>query len=237
MSLTYTTYVSQLANMMVIGSTDANFQTFLPGCIDYAEQRVYRELDLLYTQVVDDTKRVSSGVQTFSVSTSVGTYITVDQFNIATPAGTIPSQSVLVPLVPASAEFINNAYPARDGSYTGTPEYFAMRTNSVVLLGPVPDAPYYVQTVGIQRPAPLSVSNSSTILTQYIPDVFMAASLVFGFGYMRDFGGQSDNPQGGQSWEAQYQLLIKSAGVEQFRAKQEAQGWTSKIPSPMVQRA
>jgi hypothetical protein len=80
------------------------------------------------------------------------------------------------------------------------------------------------------------VTNSSTILTQYIPDVFMAASLVFGFGYMRDFGGQSDNPQGGQSWEAQYQLLIKSATVEQFRAKHEAQGWTSQSPSPLVQR-
>jgi hypothetical protein len=111
-----------------------------------------------------------------------------------------------------------------------------MRSNSLILLGPVPDGAYYAETIGIQRPASLSVTNSSTILTQYIPDVFMAASLVFGFGYMRDFGGQSDNPQGGQSWEAQYQLLIKSATVEQFRAKHEAQGWTSQSPSPLVQR-
>jgi hypothetical protein len=221
---------------MVISSNDANFQTFLPGCIDYAEGRIYRELDLLFTQVTDNSARVSSGVQEFTVPTSIGTFITVDQLNIITPAGTLSSQGTKVPLVPVSPEFINNAYPALDGSYTATPEYYALRSNSIILLGPVPDGAYYAETIGIQRPASLSVTNSSTILTQYIPDVFMAASLVFGFGYMRDFGGQSDNPQGGQSWEAQYQLLIKSATVEQFRAKHEAQGWTSQSPSPLVQR-
>lgn len=234
MSLTYSDYVSQLANLMVVSSADANFTTFLPGCIDYAEQRIYRELDLLFTQVTDATAQVSSGVQEFSVSTAVGTFITVDQLNIITPAGTLSSQGTRVPLTPASPEFINNAFPT--STATDVPEYYAMRSNSRVLLGPVPDGPYYAETIGIQRPAPLSAANSSTILTQYIPDVFMAASLVFAFGYMRDFGGQTDNPQASQSWESQYQLLIKSATVEQFRAKHEAQGWTSQQPSPMAQR-
>ncbi len=232
----YPTYVSQLANLMVVSSGDANFATFLPGCIAYSEQRIYRELDLLYTQATDATAQVTANVQEFTLSTAVGTFITVDQLNIITPAGTLSSQGVRVPLVPVSPEFINNAYPAVDGSYTGAPEYYAMRSNTVVLLGPVPDGAYYAETIGIQRPAPLSAANSSTILTQYIPDVFMAASLVFAFGYMRDFGGQTDNPQSAQSWESQYQLLIKSAGVEQFRAKHEAQGWTSQSPSPLVQR-
>lgn len=233
----YPTYVSQLANLMVIGSTDTNFITFLPGCIDYAEQRIYRELDLLFTQVTDNSAQVSSGVQEFFVPTSIGTFITVDQLNIITPAGTLSSLGTRVPLVPVSPEFINNAYPTANSSLTNTPEYYAMRSNSLVLLGPVPDGPYFAETIGIQRPASLSVGNSSTILTQYIPDVFMAASLVFAFGYMRDFGGMSDNPQGSQSWEAQYQLLIKSATVEQFRAKHESQGWTSQQPSPLVQRS
>lgn len=234
--MNYTTYVSQLANLMVVPSSDTNFQTFLPGCIDYAEQRIYRELDLLFTQVTDASARVSSGVQEFNVSTAVGTFITVDQFNLITPAGTLSSLGTRVPLVPVSPEFINNAYPSANSSLTGTPEYYAMRSNSVILLGPTPDGAYYAETIGIQRPATLSSANSSTILTQYIPDVFMAASLVFAFGYMRDFGGQTDNPQSAQSWESQYQLLIKSAAVEQFRAKHEAQGWTSQMPSPMAQR-
>lgn len=238
MALNFTTYTSQLANLLVISSNDVNFQTFQPGCIDYAEQRLYRELDLLFTLIDDQTGVLSSGVQTFSISTSIGTFITVDAINVITPVGLLPTTGgTRNPLVPVSYEFIFNNYPTAVSAATGVPEYFAMRSNTLVTLGPAPDAGYSVEVVGVQRPAPLSAANSSTILTQYVPDLFMAASLVFGFGYMRDFGGQSDNPQGSQSWEAQYQLLVKSAAVEQFRAKQEAQGWTSKIPSPMVQRS
>lgn len=236
MSLDYTTYVSQLSNLMVIGSTDANFITFLPGCIDYAEQRIYRDLDLLYTQATDATKQVSSGVQEFTLSTAVGTFITVDQFNIVTPAATLSSAGTRIPLTPVSPEFINSAFPTATSSLTGVPEYYAMRSNTLVLLGPVPDGAYYAECIGIQRPASLSSANSSTILTQYIPDVFMAASMVFAAGYMRDFGSQADNPGMSQSWENQYNLLLKSASVEQLRAKHESEGWTSQQPSPLAPR-
>jgi hypothetical protein len=237
MSLNYTTYVSQIANIMAIGSTDANFTTMLPEMIDYAEQRIYRDIDLLYTQTTDATKQVSSGVQEFTLSTAVGTFITVDQLNIITPAATLSSVGSRVTLTPVSPEFMNAAFPTANSSLTGTPEYYAMRSNTVVLLGPVPDGAYYAETIGIQRPASLSSANSSTILTQYIPDVFVAASMVFAAGFMRDFGAQADNPQMGASWESQYKLLLQSASVEQFRAKHESQGWSSQQPSPLVQRS
>lgn len=237
MPLDYPTYVAQISNLTVIPSTDANFITFLPGCIDYAEQRIYRDLDLLYTQATDATKQVSSGVQEFTVSTAVGTFITIDQFNIITPAGTRSSAGTRTQLIPVSPEFINAAYPTAVSSYTGTPEFYAMRSNTVVLLGPAPDGAYYAETIGIQRPSALSSGNSSTILTQYVPDLFVAASMVFAAGYMRDFGAQSDNPQMSQSWEAQYSTLMKSAAVEQFRAKYESAGWTSQQPSPLAQRS
>lgn len=237
MTINYTSYVAQLSNLMVIPSTDSNFITFLPGCIDYAEQRIYRDLDLLYTQTTDATKQVSSGVREFILSTAVGTYITVDQFNIITPSGTLSSAGTRVPLVPTSPEFLDASFPTNLSSFSGTPEYYAMRSNTLVLLGPPPDGPYYAETIGIQRPLALSSANSSTILTQYIPDLFIAASMVFGSGYMRNFGSQADNPQMSQSWETQYGLLMKSAAVEQFRAKHESQGWTSQQPSPLVQRS
>lgn len=217
-------------------STDSNFTTFLPGCIEYSEGRIYRELDLLYVQTTDATKQVSSGVREFSVSTSVGTYITVDQLNIITPSSTPASSGTRVALTCVSPEFMDATYPTAV-SYTGVPQFYAMRSNSVALLGPAPDAPYYAETIGIQRPSALSSGNSSTILTQYIPDVFMAASMVFAAGYMRDFGSQSDNPGMSQSWETQYQNLIKSAAVEQFRAKHESAGWTSQQPSPLAPRS
>ncbi len=47
MPITYTSYKTTIANLMVIPETDANFLQILPSIIDYAEERIYRDLDLL----------------------------------------------------------------------------------------------------------------------------------------------------------------------------------------------
>lgn len=233
-SLNYTTYTDQISNLLVIGSTDANFQTMLPGMIDYAEQRIYRELDLLYTQVTDATTQVSSGDRNFSLPTGLGTYIICDNINIITPAATGSSVGTRVQLTPVAREFIDIVYPSGQTA-TGVPEFYAMASNSQVIFGPAPDAAYYAEVIGVQRPASLSTTNSSTILTQYVPDLFIAASMVFGSGYMRDFGAQGpDNPQMGVSWESQYSKLFASANVEQLRAKFQGPAWTSDQPSPIA---
>lgn len=234
MSLNYTTYVDQLANLMVVGSTNANFLTFLPGCIDYAEQRIYRELDPLTVQVIDTTT-VSSGNRNLSTPTTVGDYITVDAINIITPVTALSSNGTRNPLTATSPEVIDALYPSGQTT-TGVPLFFAMRDEDLVILGPAPDAAYQAEFIGIQRPAALSSANSSTFLTTYCPDLFMAASMVFATGYQRDFGAQADDPRASQSWENQYQLLFKSAAMEQARAKWESDGWTSQSLAPAGKR-
>ena len=44
----------------------------------------------------------------------------------------------------------------------------------------------------------------------------------------------TDNPQMAQSWENHYQMLVKSAQVEEARKKFTSQGWSSKQPSDIV---
>lgn len=234
MSLTYDSYVAQISNLLVIGSTDANFQTMLPGMIDYAEQRIYRELDLLYTQVTDSTATVSSGNRNFALPTTLGTFIICDNINIITPVTASASNGSRVQLTPTSREFLDMAYPSGQTA-AGVPEFYAMASNTEVIFGPAPDAAYVAEVIGVQRPTPLSSANSSTILTQYVPDLLVAASMVFGSGYMRDFGAQgADNPGMGASWETQYGKLFASAAVEQARAKFQGEGWTSDQPSPIA---
>ena len=236
MSLNYTTYVAQISNLMAIGSTDTNFQTMLPGMIDYAEQRIYRELDPLFAQVTDASASCSSGVRNFTPPTATGSFITIDSFNIITPVGSGSSNGTRVPLTPVSPEFIDAVYPSGQ-TVTGVPSMYAMRSPTNVILGPPPDAAYAAEVIGVQRPSALSSANSSTFLTQYCPDLLVAASMVFAAGYMRDFGSQSDNPQMGASWEIQYKTLFQSAGMEQARAKWEADGWTSQPPAPAGKRS
>lgn len=235
MSLDYDTYVSQLSNLMVIPSSDTNFQTFLPGCIDYAEQRMYRELDLLATQITDDSANLTVDDRNFTLPTSVGTFIVVDNINVITPSGTPASSGVRNPLTQTTREFIDLVFPSGQNS-TGVPQYYAMASNTEVILGPPPDAAYNAEVIGTQRPTPLSSTNSSTFLTANLPDVFIAASMVFASGYMRDFGAGTDNPNMSQSWEQQYKTLIQSANIEEFRKKFESDGWTSAQPNPLAKR-
>ena len=60
MSYTYATYTAALAELMVTPSTDPNFVAIEPSIIDYAEQRIYRELDLLGTNITDSTATLTA---------------------------------------------------------------------------------------------------------------------------------------------------------------------------------
>lgn len=230
MSYTYATYTAALAELMVVNSvTDVNFQGILPSIIDYAEQRIYRELDLPYTNTTDSSGTTTAGQRTFNLPTTLGTFIVVDYLNIITPYTATPTTGTRVPLIPTSRDFIDVVYPS-SASATGTPTYFGMVSNSQVLLAPVPDQAYPVEVIGTIRPTPLSATNTTTILTTYVPDLFMAASMVFASGYMRNFGSQADDPRMSQSWETQYQTLKASAQTELARQRFESWGWSSGSP-------
>lgn len=231
MSLDYNTYISQISNLMVIPSSDPNFQTMAPGMITYAEQRIYREADLLATRITDTSATLSSGVRNFTLPTSIGTFLVVENLNVIIPSTATVTTGSRVALTFTTRDFIDNVFPSGQ-SATGIPIYAAMASNTNVILGPSPDAAYAMEVVGTQRPVALSSANSSTILTQMLPDLFIAASMVFASGYMRDYGSQSDDPQKSGSWESQYQTLFKSADLEEVRKKYQSEGWTDKAPSP-----
>ena len=234
MTLNYTTFVSRLADLLQYTSTEPNFPTFLNGAIDYGEQRIYREADFLSEQVVDETAQLSSGVRSFTLPTTFGTFVVVDSINVVTPAGSNSSVGVLNQLQPVSRGYLDAVYTTGLSSATGQPLFFAPITATSYQVGPVPDAPYFISVTGLQRPTPLSSGNSSTFLTQYCPDLFIAACMVYGAGYQRDFGSQSDDPARAQSWENQYKQLFQSVNVEEFRRKFQSQGWSAKQPNTIA---
>ncbi len=235
MSLNYTTYVDQLSNLMVQGSTEANFLTFLPGCIDYAEQRIYRELDLQTTRVADATTTVSSGVRNFTIPTTTpnGNFVVVEQINILTPVTATSSYGTRNPLTLVTKEYLDFAWPSA-ASNTGVPLFMAPLNQTTFIFGPAPDAAYTAEVVGTIRPLPLSASNSSTFLTQNLPDVFMAASMVFATAYQRNFGAMADDPAQGVTWEGQYKTLMASANIEELRKRFMGPAWQPMTPSPVA---
>ena len=226
MTMTYTTYVAALAEMMVVPPTDQNFTAILPSIIEYAEQRIYREIDLFYTNVTDSSGALTTNNRQFTLPTTQGTFIVVDYINVLTPVGSTASNGTRNPLTPMSRDVIDVIYPSGQTG-TGVPQYFALIDPTVAILGPSPDAAYAVEVIGTVRPEALSLANPTTFITSYIPDVFLAASMVFASGYMRNFGSQADDPKMSQSWENQYQILKSSVDAEQARLKFQSWGWSS----------
>ncbi len=232
MALTYSSYVSQLTNMMsVASSTDASFSTFLPGAIDYAEGRAYRDLDLLATRLVSTAVSCSSGVRTITLSTADGTFLAIERVSVLTSATAPTSVATRNPLLFVGPDWLDAVYPTAVSSYTGLPQFFSRLTDTTLAFGPAPDQPYGLEIATTFRPTPLSSGNSSTWLTQNVPELFMAATMVFAAGFQQNFGAQADNPQASGSWEQQYNTLLDSANLDELRKKYRAEGWSPAKPS------
>lgn len=239
MSLNYTTYQAALATLTAIPSTNASFQAILPSVIDYAEQRIYRELDMLVEDVRDSSSSTTASVRNFSLPSDLGKFQVVTEINIITPAGAEPESGTRVPCTPASLSLLDWTWPSSTGA--GVPTQFAYISQSTaagqsnIVFGPWPDAQYKVEVVGKIIPAPLSATNPETFLTLYLPDLFIAASMVFLSGYLKNFGAQADDPRQGISWDMQYKELRESAGTWEARKRFSGASWTAKQVEPTAQ--
>ena len=227
--MNYNDYVEALVELMPTIPEDVDFQTILPRCIEYAENRCYGDLDLISTRITNDSGALSANGRLFTLPTNLGTFIVVEQ------VGVFDSSATLHPLLAVSREHLDFVWPSNTAPTTPSiPTMFAIRDQATILVGPAPDSPYSVEIVGTIRPTPLSTANLSTPLTQFVPQLFVAASMVFMSGYMRDFSPASDEPQMPVTWEQQYKSLLSTALIEEFRKKWQSVGATSRLPSPAL---
>lgn len=229
MSITYDQYVPAMATLLSVDSpTEVNYVAILPRMIEYAEDRLYRELDLIATNT-EGVGDMIAGQRTVVVPDSV---LIVQSAAVVTPAGVLPAAGKRNPLQRVSLEFMNYVWPS--GAEQGVPLYYTMQTDALIAVAPTPDDVYKISAWGPVRPEPLSSSNQTTWLTDNLPDLFIAASMVFGSGYQRNFGAQSDDPKMAQSWENQYQLLMRSGSTDEMRRKAASVAWQPYSPTPLA---
>lgn len=227
--LNYNTYTTTLAGLTIISSNDTNFQNILPSCINYAEQRIYREIDFL-ANYQGDFVQVSSNQNAINYPTNFGVFLVIDQIAVLTPASTTMTGNYNQ-LQVTSIPYLQTVYPSLTTSI-GTPKYFYPAADTFAYIAPATDQTYTFWVYGTQRPPSLSVSNSSTFLTQNYPDIFVAASMIYMTGYMKNWSAQGDDPRSAVSWESQYQLLVKEVKEEESRKKFTSEAWQSKETSP-----
>jgi len=233
--LTYFDYITQVATMAIVPVDDPNYVTIIDSMISYAEDRIQRDLDFLASQTnISYISVLNAGSSNFFIPLT--DFITVQTIQIIkTFLG-----NEYTTLLPVGKEYIQNVYGYNSVFYQGTPQYFAMYgadgtnpNNYQIIVGPTSDDSYDAIVTGTIRFSPLSLVNSQTFISTYLPELFIMASMIYISAYQRNFGRQSDDPAMAQSYESQYQALLKGATVEEFRKKFQSAGWTSYSPSPI----
>lgn len=216
--------------------------------IAIAEGRLYRDpsLDFLATRVTDTSQLTAAGSRSVAIPSE---FLTLEGITIVTPANTAPYAGTRIPYLRTDRPFIDMTWPVE--AQTAEPslfetQYWALFSQeeaqtaadddepralpSAILLAPTPDNSYRVEMTGTQQPAPLSPENPVTFLTQYLPDLFFAGTMVAASAYIQNFGQQSDNPQLALSWEHLYQQLKNDAGILELRKKALVDGYSAMPP-------
>lgn len=231
MSYTFSQWVAAAAQVIAVDPAGPDYVAVLPSAIDYAEQRLYRELDLLSTVVRDSSGNLTANSRNFTLPQSLGRFVVTNGINVVTPSSqTDPDAGTRNPLVPVSRDYMDAVWTSTTGA--SVPTSYAMITDQQIIVGPFPDAGYTLEVIGTIRPNPLSASNTTTFLTLYLPDLWFAATMIFLTAWQQNFGAQSDNPQMAVSWSGLYDKLIASASLEENRRKYASGAWGSLSPTP-----
>ena len=248
-ALTYNALVTQVCLLapyqydatgpVVLPLNQPEFGLLIPQMLNYAEQRIQRDMELLNTQVM-------RGPYTMVVGSN--------QLPIP-PADLLVIQDVLVniggtptPMNPVSKNYLLTAWPST--STPGPPRVVALQggdtatlgvSSTILLFGPPPDIPYQVNCIGESRMSslasfgnPTDAATKTTWISTWLPDLLVMACMIYVSAYQRDFGRQSDDPQMAVSYESQYQTLLGGANQQEFQRRWEADAWSAQAKSPVA---
>jgi hypothetical protein len=215
------------------------FTALIPQMLNYAEQRIQRDMELLNTQVMRGPYTLTPGSNQLSVPPSD---LLVVQDVLVTVAGE-PK-----PMHPVSKPYLLTVWPS--SSPPGPPKVVALQggdqatqglTGTILMFGPPPDLNYQVNCIGESRAPslagfadPADAGVQSTWIATWLPDLLVMGCMIYVSGYQRDFGRQSDDPQMAQSYESQYETLLAAANKQEFQRRWEADAWSAAAKSPVA---
>jgi hypothetical protein len=242
MSYTYSSFQTALASEMIVPNNnvnDPNFVLILPTIIDYAEQRIYRELDCLHAETrqwfpmtaYQREQSFLASAATSATPSPAQQILIVERVSIQ-PVGAAPPIAGVAPTLggepalPTTVDYLDAVYSGLfpTPGPIGRPVHFAPLDDVTLVFGPAPDQAYSFLIHGKCRPVPLYLAppadgTQTTFLTSVLPDLFLAAAMVSASGYRHNFGAQSDDPRMAVSWEGQYNELLGSAKNEETRKR------------------
>lgn len=225
----YSSLVATLQNLLVIPAGNTDFSQILPSIIADGENRIYRELDFLTTQTSDSSLSFTASNRSVTLPS---TMIILNSLAAITPATATVATGTRNQLVRYSVDYLNAIWP--QASITGTPMYFAMLTDTQAIVAPTPDANYVAEFFGVVRPPPISSTNTTTWLSTNLPDLLVAACMIFSAGWQQNYSAAgADNPEQPVNWESHFQALKQGAVEEEQRRKSQGENWSPYSMTPI----
>ncbi len=229
MSMSYDDLLNYSMNIMVDAAPSADFSQIFPAAIQQAEGDLYRLLDILSCRASDSTVTLTASNRN---ATCPSTVSIVEGISYLTPVGNVPPTATRNGLERTSLDFIDSFYG--DETVTGTPLYFAMKSNTNIVFAPTPLSAWKIEITGTVQPTPMSPSQQTSFLGNQFPDLLLAGVIVFMCAWQKDLEQQSDNPQMALSWQGTYDRLLKSAVEFVQRQKSQDPGWNPYSPTPLT---
>lgn len=155
---TYSGLVSALQDY--VEDTSSEYSAAVQGCINRAEERLFRDLDL----------SIFNEQSTTATSSGIGTYVL--------GGGDSPVQSIFCSaakggLEPRPYTYIQDMQLGANG----VPSYYFV-DETELFLAPIPDATYSLVLTYCVRPTPLSSSNETNWFAHHTADALLWAALV-----------------------------------------------------------
>lgn len=204
----------------------ADFLAAIPVFTNNAELRIYRALDFLATYGQNTQLAFTAGVRSLALGAMPAQATVPKVFQGAALAYPYPVQVTrvaalvsgkgYVDYLRSSLDWLESAWPS--SSVLAPPQnygtYFAMLDDQTIIVGPTPDQSYPLRITGTWRQTPISATNETTWLSDNLPDLLFAGSMVEAYGWAKNWSALGDDPQSGTTWEKQFQEKLAGAREE-----------------------
>jgi hypothetical protein len=198
LNMTYAELVQKIRDYTEVDS-NVFTSTIVNGFILDAEWRIQRDVD-------SDNNRKYATATIIAGQPYVSTPLLTDQTLIIREAQ-ILYNGEYYQVEYRDTGFINE-YNNTQGQ--GIPKYFSYWDEQNIVLAPIPDLTYTMQLNYTLKPAGLSVSNTTTYLSQQFPSGLLYACLVEAYGFLK---GPADMIQ---FYEQKYQSALQGFSIEQM---------------------
>jgi len=198
-----TAYADLVTQIRDYTETDSNVLTtiIVNDFIEHAESRIFRNADL------DVFKKYKTANLTIGDPFVAMPGATPQTFAFVRYIQIFGTDNIRVTLEKKDSSFINEYVPNR--TITGTPKYYANWDNDTILLAPAPDAAYTVELAYNTQETGLSSSNTTTWVSNNVPEMLLYACLVEAFKFLK-------NPQMVQMYESYYKTALQPFVGEQM---------------------